>query len=196
MLETPLFGRFGKENRRLVFGPTRTYDLLVNATAIGGFVLTLASFKEGGLTEFWPGFGPEWCRYTGLAVMGASAWAYFSLVRISFDLKNGTYWRRQGPGFLPQMSSGLVADLDALVLIAETNAGLNGGVTYHLVLHWKHAKRPLMVVQNDTRTLRPGEPLQSGGVQLMTLGVQYAKALGIPFYDNSHFSSRCPVPVF
>jgi len=130
-------------------------------------------------------------------VLGASAWAYLSLVRISFDLKNGTYWRRQGPGFLPRMMNGKVTDLDAMVLIAEPNAALTGGVTYHLVLHWKPQLRvPLMVVQNETRSLRAGEPLQAGGVQLMQLGVQYAQALGIPFYDNSHFPSKCPVAMF
>jgi hypothetical protein len=197
MLETPLFGRFGKENRRLVFGPTRAYDTFVNATAGVGALLFLSSFRSEGLTDYFMGFSPEWCFFIGLMVLGASVWAYLSLVRISFDLKNGTFWRRQGPGFLPRMMTGKVADLDALVLIAESNAGISGGVTYHLVLHWKQNLRvPLMVVQNDTRNLRPGEPLQSGGVQLMQQGAQYAKALGIPFYDNSHFASKCPVPVF
>jgi len=196
MLETPLYGRFGKENRRLVFGPTQTYDLLVNATSAAGGLLFLMSFREGGLTEFWPGFSRDWCFFVGLMVLGASLWAYLSLVRISFDLKNGTYWRRQGPGFLPRMSSGKLEDLEALVMLAEPNSGVNGGVTYHLVLHWKPGKQPLMVVQQDSRSLRNGEPLQAGGVQLMQAGLQYAKALGIPLYDNSHFASRCPVPIF
>ena len=197
MLETPLYGRFGKEKRRLVFGPTKIYDTFVNATAIGGGVLFLCSFR-GGLEEFWMGLDSTWCFCIGGLVLGAAAWAYLSLVRISFDLKNGTYWRRQGPGFLPKMMTGKVADLDAMVLIAEPNAALTaGGVTYHLVLHWKpHLRIPLMVVQNDTRSMRPGEPLQLGGAPLMQLGVQYAQALGIPFYDNSHFPSKCPVAMF
>ncbi len=196
MLETPLYGRFGKENRRLVFGPTQAYDVLVNGTAIAGAGLILAGFS-GGLPALFPiNLDGGWCLFTGAMVAGASAWAYLSLVRISFDLKNGTYWRRQGPGFLPRMTTGKVSDLDALVLLAEPNSGINGGVTYHLVLHWKQGRQPLMVVQQDTRSMRPGEPLQAGGVQLMNLGVQYAKALGIPFYDNSHFPSRCPVPIF
>jgi hypothetical protein len=195
MLETPLFGRFGKENRRLVFGPTQSYDLLVHCTAAFGLGLALVG-KTNGLGIVDPPFSEDWCVYTGLAVALAALWAYLSLVRINFDLKNGTYKRRQGPGFLPRVTQGPVSDLDALVLIAEPNARLAGGVTYHLVLHWKQQKQPLMVVQNDTRALRPGEPLQAGGVQLMQRGVAYAKALGVPFYDNSHFASRCPVSVF
>jgi hypothetical protein len=196
VLETPLFGRFGKENRRLVFGPTQAYDILVGVCTAGGAALGLVGLT-GGLGIVNPPFSSEWCVLVGGLTFLAGSWAYLSLVRISFDIKNGTYWRRQGPGFITRVSHGTLADLDALVLIAEPRVStIGGGVTYHLVLHWKNRKEPLMVVQQDTRSLLPGQPLQSGGQPLMQLGMQYAKALGIPFYDNSHFPSACPVPIF
>lgn len=196
MLETPLFGRFGTENRRLVFGPPLAYDMLVHACSVGGGGLLLIGLTQGfGIVE--PPFGQAWSVGIGFLVLMAGVQAYLSLVRLTFDFKKGVYIRRQGPGLFLKVTHGAITNLDALVLIAEPNARLSvNSVTYHLVLHWKGQSEPLMVVQNDTRQLRPGEPLQAGGTQLLQKGVAYAKAMGIPFYDNSHFPSRCPVSLF
>ena len=84
-----------------------------------------------------------------------------------------------------------------MVLIAEPNSRLmNGGVTYHLVLHWKGQSQPLMVVQQDTRVLVPGQPLNIAAQQLLAEGLRFSQAIGIPFFDNSHFASKCPVPIW
>jgi hypothetical protein len=94
------------------------------------------------------------------------------------------------------MTRGKISDLDALVLIAEPNARvMQGGVTYHLVLHWKNQKEPSLVVQQETRALPPGMPLNAGAGYLLQVGIKYANALGIKYYDNSHFPSANPVGV-
>ena len=88
-------------------------------------------------------------------------------------------------------------ELDAVVLISEPNSRmLNGGVTYHLVLHWRGATQPPMVLQQDTRVLPSGQPLNLAASQILQLGLAYAHALGLKFFDNSHFASPCPVSVF
>lgn len=84
-----------------------------------------------------------------------------------------------------------------MVLIAEPNSKiLTGGVTYHLVLHWKGEAQPIMVLQQDTRMLPPGQPLNVASQLLLQAGLKYAQAIGIPFYDNSHFASKCPIPIW
>ena len=193
MLETPLYGRFGKENQRLVFGPTIWYDRFVNIVTGGGAFLLLDGLTGGLGGRVSIPITEEWCVLVGGLTLFAGILAHFSVVRISFDIKNGTYWRRQGPGILPRLTRGTLKDLDAVVMLAEPHTG---SVTYHLVLHWKANREPFIVLQQDSRALYPGQPLQSGGGPLMQLGIQYAQSLGVKFFDNSHFPSRSPVPMF
>ena len=93
-------------------------------------------------------------------------------------------------------SQGSIAELDAIVLISEPNSRMiNGAITYHLVLHWKGERQPPLVLQQDTRALPGGQPLNYAAAPLLATGMGYAKALGLPFYDNSHFPSANPVPL-
>jgi hypothetical protein len=193
VLETPLFGRFEKEDRRLVFAPTPEYDkLLIGLASLSAVIFLLSSFAPPVFRDLW--------RFIGLMLAAATFWGYTSLVRISFDLKKGTYRRRDGRGLLPRKTTGSVSNLDALVLITEqqpfSRAGRSGAVTYFLVLHWKNGKEPTMVVQQEERLLLPHESLDSRADVIKLQGARYAKSLGVPFYDNSHFASICPVPVF
>lgn len=140
---------------------------------------------------------PAWWFFTGAMLVSAAVLAAMSLQSISFDLKEKYYRRRQGPGFFPRLSQGPISNLDALVLISEPNARMvSGSVTYHLVLHWKGKAQPPMVVQQDTRVLGGGQPLNYAVAPILDAGSRYARALGISFYDNSHFPSTCPVSVW
>jgi hypothetical protein len=137
-----------------------------------------------------------WWLFTGLAVGCAGILGAYSLHTMVFDLREGTYRRRlgEGPGRMLASSRGRLSDLDALVLIAEPNSRLmQSGVTYHLVLHWKGQRETPVVLQQETRASPPGLPLSLGGAFLLQVGMKYANALGVPFYDNSHFPSNNPV---
>jgi hypothetical protein len=147
---------------------------------------------------------PAWWVGIGLLVVLAGIAAAFSLTSITFDLRERIYKRRQGPGLFPRQTVGPIANLDAIVLISEPNSRLMaGGVSYHLVLHWKARPEvgggplePFMVLQTDTRQIVSGQPLNIGAQQLLQAGVRYAQATGIPFYDNSQFAAKCPVPIW
>lgn len=180
----------------LVFSAPTAYHALVRACVIGGGLSTLYGVLGFfGITE--PPVGTFWWACTSLAVCLAGVFAAYSLVMIRFDAKSGLYRRREGGGAFGTTTAGALSDLDALVLIAEPNSRMvNGGVTYHLVLHWKGAKEPPMVVQQDTRALPPGQPLNTWAQPLRERGVKYAQTLKVPFYDNAHFASPCPVRMF
>lgn len=192
MIETPLYGRFIGENRKLVFTVPIAYLGLVRLCVISGIAVFAYGF-------FGPMLGMElplyqqWWLMLGLLLMVAGAAATFSLQSITLDLRERIYRRRQGPGLIPSTTRGSISDLDAMVLLTEQNLGM-GGVTYHLVLHWKGRKEPPMVVQSDTRVLPSGAPLNGAAGPLLQKGMDFAKALGIPFYDNSHFPSKNPTP--
>jgi hypothetical protein len=192
MIETPLVGRYQGEGRRLIFGPPAAYHQLVYGVgAVGTLFVFLSSFDwVAGLPSFW------WFLIGSLLVAAAIV-AALSLQLIVFDLKEGTYRRRQGPGLLPRQTHGRIADLDAVVVIAETMASMPGTVTYHIVLHWKmNAQEPLLVLHQDTRQLSSGQPLNFASGPILQLGSKYANSLGVKFFDNSHFSSPCPVPLW
>jgi len=203
MLETPLFGRFQGENRRLVFSAPSLYHSLVRGCVITGSAMIAFGFLTPIIGVDGP-FYPGWWVGIGILVVLAGVIASFSLTSISFDLKERFYKRRQGPGLFPKQTVGPVSNLDAIVLISEPNSRLlAGGISYHLVLHWKVRPEvgggpyePIMVLQTDTRQIVPGQPLNIGAQQLLQAGVRYSQATGIPFFDNSHFASKCPVPVW
>lgn len=185
-------GRYVGEDRRLVFGPPLAYHRFVYAVAAVGTGMMLLPFLA-------PGYGPgsEWWRFFGLLVLLSSVLASFSMQLIVFDLKEKTYRRRQGPGFLPRTTVGRFADLDAVVAITEPDRLKGNSVTYHVVLHWKQAQaQPVLVLIQDGRAWSPGLPLNHLAGPTLQLGHRYAQSLGLPFYDNTHFPSPCPVAVW
>jgi hypothetical protein len=140
---------------------------------------------------------PQWWVMIGALLAGAAGLAAASLQSITFDLKERVYTRRQGPGMFPRVTRGPISNLDAVVAISEPNQRLQAmGVTYHLVLHWKGQAEPLMVLQQDSRQMVSGQPLNIAAAQLVAQGAAYAKALGLPFYDNTSFASKCPVSIW
>lgn len=192
MIETPIVGRYQGEGRRLIFGPPAAYHQLVYGVGAAGvlFVLLSTPASFAGLPSFW------WFLI-GSLLFAAAILAWLSLQLIVFDLKEGTYRRRQGPGLLPRQTHGRIRDLDAVVVTAETTVLMPGAVTYHVVLHWKmNASEPLLVLHQDTRQLSPGQPLNSASGPILQLGAKYANSLGVKFFDNTHFPSPCPVPLW
>jgi len=173
------------------------YQVLVKGTVGLGAFMTLYGLGSAVFGYEVAYFYQQWWLMIGALVVMAGILAALSLQSITFDLKERFYRRRQGPGFLPRGTHGSLNDLDAVVLLAEPNSRMiTGGVTYHLVLHWKNNKEPLMVLQQDTRQVAPGQPLNYAATQLLNQGMAYARALNLPFYDNSHFPSKCPVTVW
>jgi hypothetical protein len=196
MLETPLYGRFHREGKRLVFGPPILYDHLIKLVAGVGGLMTLYGLYATATGTPTPVY-PMWWVLIGILLLSAAGLAAASLQSISFDLRERVYVRRQGPGFFPRITKGPISALDALVAISEPNSRLtNGGVTYHLVLYWKGQQEPLMVLQQDTRQLPTGQPLNIGAAQLLERGAQFAAALGLPYHDNTSFASKCPISIW
>ena len=195
MLETPLYGRFIGENRRLVFAPTGPYVALVRTCVIAGAAAAVLGLVTPIVGIQLPIY-QEWWVLTGAMVCLAGVAAAFAIELVVFDLRERTYRRRQGPGLFPRTARGRLSDLDAVVLISEPNSRmLNGGITYHLVLHWKQQREPALILQQDTRIVPPGHPINAGAGAIHQRGTQYATALGLPFFDNSHFPSANPVPI-
>ncbi len=196
MLETPLYGKFQREGRRLVFGPPAVYQSLIQGVGIVGGLMAAYGLYSTALGEPTPVY-PMWWTLIGALLLGAAGLAAASLQSITFDLKERMYLRRQGPGLFPRVSRGPISALDALVAISEPNSRLiNGGVTYHLVLYWKGQREPLMVLQQDTRQLPAGQPLNIGAAQLLERGAQFAAAIGLPYHDNTQFASKCPISIW
>ncbi|HLO98505.1 MAG TPA: hypothetical protein VK171_07915 [Fimbriimonas sp.] len=176
MLETPTRGRYSRE-RYLVFEPEPVYMILVYGCIAGGL-----GFLAIGYHSWIPA-----------AVALSGIWAHFSVVRMRFDLRNRTYIRQQGPGFIPRRWRGSIDDLDAVVVIAEPSV-TSSTVRYHLVLHWKQGRAPLMVLETQVMPMPPH--LQMGGQALVARANQFGQSLKLPVYDNTHFPSKCPIPVF
>ena len=138
-------------------GPQGHIRLWLGGLSLGGLERPL--WGCGALQGIDLPIGEIWWLFTGLAVGLAGVFGAYSLQSVVFDLREGTYRRRQGPGILPATTKGKIADLDALVLIAEPNARLiQGGVTYHLVLHWKEMREAPLVLQQETPHLVRGGP--------------------------------------
>lgn len=201
-LETPLFGRFIGENRRLIFAPAPEYLALVGCCVFGGGVAALIFF----LSE------NRFCGLVSSAVALAGVWGALSLQWISFEIRAqarpssevsagdgtpsiGSYIRREGPGMFPQTTRGNLEELEAIFLLAEERVLFGRQVTYRLVLQWKNLTQISMVLQQDYRTLSPGIPLGAGGGRLGQIGQRAAKMLGIHFVDHSHVSTPNPIPV-
>lgn len=192
MLETPLYGKLANEDRLVVFSAPTEYHVLVRTCVVGGGLAAAYGFLGFfGVTD--PPVGTLWFFLTALAVCLAGVFAAYSLAMMRVDMKSGQYRRRDGAGAFGRTRGGPVANLDALVMIAEQDPLRPAAVTYHLILHWKPGLDAPMVVQHDTRAHLPGSPLNVGSSALRDRGLRYAQALKIPFYDNAHFLSPNPV---
>ncbi len=182
-LETPLKGRFSKENRRLIFAPPQWYDTLV----ICCFLVGASMFLLGPFFAFF-----------GSLFFASGVWAVLSNERITFNLTERSYVRLEGQSVLKHRVQGQIAELDALVLLAEeiplTLIGQRS-VVYRLVLHWKGGAHPLLVLERESHTVLSSAPLNSADQAICHRGQQYARALGLTFYDNSYFSSPAPLPM-
>ncbi len=184
MLETPISGRYAREERYLTFEPALPYMALVYGCIWGGGVFCLSTLLGGSFPAM-----PLWG-----AVCLAGVWAHFSVPRIRFDNKTKQYRRRQGPGFIPRLWAGPTTELDALVVLAEPSLLSRSVVNYYIVLHWKQQRAPLMVLEKQTVT-STGH-LQMDGRGMVARAIKYGQSIGVPVYDNTHFPSPCPVPVF
>ena len=187
-LETPLVGRFGRENRRLIFAPPAWYEALVVICLAGWPVLIFLMLPSWG-TLAWP---------IGLAVGGAGLWGALSNERLVCDLPARTYARLEGQGLRKRVTRGSLDDLDAIVLLTEVlpfSAGVTRPVIYRLVLHWKAACQPLLIIARESHNVATAPPLGGQAGRLQQDGLRFAAALGVKFFDNSHFPSPCPIPV-
>ena len=128
------------------------------------------------------------------AVCLSGIWAHFSVPRIRIDVKTKQYRRRQGPGFIPRLWAGPTSDLDAIVVLAEPSLLNRSSTNYYIVLHWKQQRAPLMVLEKQT-VISTGH-LQMDGRGVVAKAVKYGQSIAVPVYDNTHFPSPCPVPVF
>lgn len=184
-LETPLVGRFIGENRRLLFAPPAWYESLVLACISGAIVWIVWSWTQG--------FG---FNLVAVAVLLSGIWAALSSERITFDLRSRTFLRREGQGLFKRIERGSLGEIDAVVLTTEVYpVSVIGGqlVIYRLLVHWKGARLPVFVAERQESTVPAGEPMNRFAGGMLQRGQRYAHALGVPFYDNSHFASPPPI---
>jgi len=184
-LETPLIGRFVGEDRRLVFAPPAWYESLVLACLVGSVVWLVWSWTQG--------FG---FNLVAVAVLLSGLWAALSSERIVFDLRSGTFLRREGQGLFKRIDRGPLTEIDAVVLTTEVYpVSVIGGqlMIYRLLIHWKGARLPVFVAERQEATVPAGEPMNRFAGGMLQRGQRYAKALGVPFYDNSYYASPPPV---
>jgi hypothetical protein len=187
MLETPIFGRYGREERTLSFAPTPFYMGFVYATVVLGFGSFIWTFFFDGTERFY-------VPWLWLMVLVAGIYGFFSIPRIIFDLRKRSYARYLGSrSFLPRMWRGPIEQLDAVVVIAE--APMLGRVKVHITLHWKNRLAPPAVLETDA-ILISGGPVQAVTRNTVARATRYAASLQLPVYDNTHFPSPNPLGRF
>lgn len=185
-LETPLKGRFRREGTRLSFAPPLWYDILVVACVAGAPLIGVLGSERLGLVAWG----------TALAVLFAGIWGALSSERMACDLRSRTYARLEGQGIGKRLTRGSLEELDAVVLVVqELPLQSLGGATmvYRLVLHWRGAACPPLVIGRRVVNVARGTPLQARAGPLFALGQHYAAALGVRFFDNSSFLSPAPL---
>ena len=190
-LETPLSGRFWGENKRLLFAPPLWYDWFVRVVFAGG---VLAAFL-GYFLQILPWLYPTWWLFTGVAVAVAGVLGYLSTERMTIDLRQRTYTRREGAGVLKRVTRGSLNDIDALVIQASENLTpslIGRTVIYRLVLFWKNGREPLLICERFPAAVPSHAAINAGAGMLLQKGQRYAKEMQLPFYDNSHFHSNDP----
>jgi len=189
-LETPLEGRFWGENKRLLFAPPLWYDSFVVVVLVVGVLMAI-----GGFFNLFPFIASSIWFLTGLAVIASAILGFLSSERMTVDLRQKTYARREGQGPFKRVTRGPVSEIDAMVLQASEFIAptLNGrAVTYRLVLFWKNNKEPLLVCERFNAAVPFGSPFNAGAGVMLQKGIRYAKEMGLPFYDNSHFNQPDP----
>jgi hypothetical protein len=175
MLETPTFGKYGREERTLTFEAATPYIVFVYLTILFGAWFALTNYLNDHRIYF----------LTGLAVILAGIWANLSMTRIRFDLRNRTYRRRQGPGIIGQkLWTGTIDEIDAIVVLREDSLR---GPRFHIVIYWKQQRCPLMALESEF-TANPAK--------IFAKAQRYSASLRLPLYDNTSFASPSPIPIF
>lgn len=193
-LETPLQGRFMRENTRLIIAPPRWYDVLVvSCVGFGAFLflgdLGLAHLGIFEQTE-------HVFTFIGLSVIGAGVWAAFSNERMTIDVRGRTYARLEGQFVGKRLTRGSLNELQGVVLMSqELTFGIIGArqVIYRLVVYWKGSKEPPLVIARDERSLPVGVPINAAAGQIAQWGQVVSKSMGVPFYDYSYQNSAGPL---
>ncbi|MBS1709496.1 MAG: hypothetical protein JSS65_12350 [Armatimonadetes bacterium] len=189
-LETPLKGRFWGENKRLIFAPPLWYDWLVFGCVIGGFGAFLLGFF---------GLGDGYWGNVGVFVGFAGLWGALSSERMTIDLRQRTYWRRQGQGPFKKLTRGSLDSIDAVVAQAheQPSVSLTGRVViYRIVLFWKGGREPLFIAERNESMLPFGAPIQTASQMTVAKGARYAQEMRLPFFDNTYFHSSDPLLPF
>lgn len=193
-LETPLQGRLWRETR-LIFAPPLWYDILTwGCIVVGGLiflsfcvpVIDMIMTPVGFLKQLW--LGP--------ALVLAGLWGQLSNERMTVDLKNKSYARREGQGLFKRVIKGRVSDIDAVVATTEIYpipSGVGQTVIYRVVLHWKGHQHPPLAVAIQTVNLSLGAPLNSAAGKILAEGASHARMMGVPFYDNTYFVGGGPI---
>jgi len=190
-LETPLAGRIWRETR-LIFAPPTWYDTLTYACLVFGVIAFFGSFLGLNILIL----GPEVLVWTGPLVFVSGLWGQLSSERMTCDTRAKSYARREGQGLFKRIIKGSLAELDAIVLLAEQDPTPTLGgqmVVYRLVLHWKHNKEPLLIIGTERHVLSTGMNLNAKAGRIAQNGNRWASILGLPFYDNSYFHSPEPL---
>jgi hypothetical protein len=196
MLATPLSGRFIGENRKLVFAPPEWYFWLIYATGIAALVFLgfgLGAFRS----ESFLLNNPPVCMLTGALLALAALFAFVSLERITFDLRERIYRRWFGRSFLPGYAHGRLDELESIVVMAQElpfspkYPGRTG--VYRIVMVWKGGKLPLLVGEESYAPLGV-QPLAAGAAPTLQRAASFGRALGVPVYDQTAVSSGHPVP--
>jgi len=197
MLATPLSGRFIGENRKLVFAPPEWYFWLIYATGIAALVFLgfgLGAFRSDSFLLN----NPPVCMLTGALLALAALFAFVSLERITFDLRERIYRRWFGQSFLPGYAHGRLDELESIVVLAQelpfSPKHPSRTAVYRIVFVWKAGKLPLMVGEEAQVPLGV-QPLASGASSALQRAATFGRALGIPVYDQTAVSSAHPVPI-
>ncbi len=189
-LETPLVGRFWGENKRLVFAPPLWYDWLVLACVFGGFGAFVLGFI---------GWGSGYWGNVGVFVGFGGVWAALSSERMTIDLRQRTYWRREGQGPFKRMTRGSLDSIDAVVAQAH-EFGIPGlvsrPVVYRIVFFWKGAREPLFIAERVETVIGHGAAIQSRAHEIVAKGARYAQEMKLPYFDNTYFHTADPLLPF
>jgi len=190
-LETPLVGRFWGENKRLIIAPPIWYDtfvilvVLVGLWMLGVGLFGTPSFQDG-----------TWFTWVGTAVFAAGILGALSSERMVMDLRQRTYWRREGQGPFKRFTRGSLNEIDAIVLQAgESLTPTLGGrtVIYRICFFWKGNKEPVFIADRDRVVLPMGSMMNAKAGPLLQRASRYSKEAQIPVFDNSYFSSPDPL---